>query len=120
MTTVFSPVQVQGDEACEKIKNHPVFGSRQFNIVGLSQGSLIGRYIVESCDLPHPVRNLVTIAAPNNGIEFSQYCAQGEATGNIFCEIQDKITKHSTFSPYSQLVQMTLGPSNYLRMHHKQ
>ena len=74
MTTLFSPINIQSDEACNKLKNHPVFRDQQFNIVGLSQGSLIARHIIQQCDLTHPVRNLVTIGSPNNGIEFSQYC----------------------------------------------
>ena len=65
------------------------------------------------------MRNFVTIGAPNNGIEFSQYCAEGSSGVNIFCEIQDKINAFPDFGPYSKLVQMTLGPSNYLRQHHK-
>ena len=75
MTTLFTPLEKQSEEACSKLQSHPIFGNQQFNIVGLSQGSLIGRYIVQQCDLPHPVRNFVTIASPNNGIEFSQYCS---------------------------------------------
>jgi len=40
----------------------------------LSQGGLIGRYIVESCETKYTVRNLVTIGTPNNGIDFEENC----------------------------------------------
>jgi palmitoyl-protein thioesterase len=51
VSSIFNTMIQQSEEACRKIKAHPVFGNRQFNILGLSQGSLIGRYIVETCEL---------------------------------------------------------------------
>jgi palmitoyl-protein thioesterase len=73
-TSVASSVNSQAEEACQKILEHPVFSQQEFNIVGLSQGSLIARYIAESCPTEHPVRNLVTLGAPNNGVEYQDDC----------------------------------------------
>ena len=70
VSSIFSPMVLQVDEACKKIQEHPVFGNQEFNVVGLSQGALIGRYIVESCDTKHNVRNLITVGGPNNGFDF--------------------------------------------------
>lgn len=132
MTTLFSPLSVQSEQACKTLKEHPVFGHQQFNLVGLSQGSLIARHVIQQCDLKYPVRNFVTIGAPNNGIEFSQYCSSQErnndnngqtiipGANNIFCEIESRIKAVPNFGPYSNLIQMTLGPSNYLRVHHSE
>ena len=39
---------------------------------------------------------------------------------NIFCEIESRINSVPGFGPYSNLIQMTLGPSNYLRVHHSE
>ncbi len=72
MASIFSTMNSQSNEACEKIKQHKIFGNRQFNVLGLSQGALIARYIVESCDTQYPVRNLLTIGGPNNGIDFQE------------------------------------------------
>lgn len=46
---------------------------------------MIGRFIVESCDLAIPVRNLVTVGGPNNGFDFEENCHSAE--DNTRCEI---------------------------------
>ena len=83
-------------------------------MVGLSQGSLIGRYIVESCDTKFPVRNFVTLGGPNNGFDLQQNC---DGVDNVRCEIQDKITSFPQLTPYSLVIQSTLGPANYFKDH---
>lgn len=90
VTSIFTPMNTQVEEACRKVKEHPIFGEKQFNVVGLSQGSLIGRYIVESCDTKYPVRNFVTLGGPNNGFDLQENCLTED--GNVRCEIQEKIT----------------------------
>ena len=88
----------------------------QFNVVGLSQGSLIARYIVESCDTKFPVRNLLTVGGPNNGFDASSDCDMTEID-NYRCEIQEKITSFPLLSPYNMAIQSTIGPSNYFKDH---
>lgn len=36
VTSIFSPMNIQVEEACKKVKEHPIFGEYQFNVVGLS------------------------------------------------------------------------------------
>jgi hypothetical protein len=60
----------QSKEACSKLQNHFVFGQEDFNILALSQGALIGRHVIEACDLRVKVRNFITVGSPNNGIFF--------------------------------------------------
>jgi len=69
----------QAEEACERVKSHNLFKDNEFNVVGLSQGGLIARYIVESCETKHPVRNLVTVGTPNNGVDYEERCGEGIA-----------------------------------------
>ena len=66
----------QAEEACERVKSHKLFGENEFNVVGLSQGGLIARYIAESCETKHPVRNLVTVGTPNNGVDYEEGCGE--------------------------------------------
>jgi hypothetical protein len=115
VSSIFSPMSLQVDEACKKIQEHPVFGNREFNIVGLSQGALIGRYIVESCDTKEHVRNLITVGGPNNGFDFEHNCDHSSSETNIRCEIQERITAFPLLSPYSKVIQSTIGPSNYFK-----
>ena len=117
VSSLINTMNQQSEEACKKIKAHPIFGNRQFNILGLSQGSLIGRYIVETCDLQYPVYNLVTVGGPNNGVDFEQNC--NDQNDNTRCEVQKLINKIPMVGLYSKIVQSTVGPSNYFRDHTK-
>ena len=38
---------------------------------------------------------------------------------NTRCELQDKINSFSLVSPYSKVIQSTIGPSNYFKDHRK-
>jgi palmitoyl-protein thioesterase len=51
---------------CEKIKNDPDFNNGPITIVGTSQGGLIARSVVETCDLD--VQNLFTFGGPHMGV----------------------------------------------------
>ncbi|EYU19276.1 hypothetical protein MIMGU_mgv1a0236222mg, partial [Erythranthe guttata] len=42
--------------------------SKGYNIVGLSQGTLIGRGIIEFCEEAPPVNNFISIGGPQAGI----------------------------------------------------
>ena len=46
--------------------------------MGLSQGSLLARYIVEKCPIKGKVRNYVSIGGPNMGVNEIPGCAKGE------------------------------------------
>ena len=71
---------------------------------------------METCDTKYPVRNLVTVGGPNNGVDIQDDCGvKGEA--NVRCEVQDKILSLGLVGPYSKVVQITIGPSNYFKDH---
>lgn len=74
ITSIFSSILDQAIEACEKVKSNEYFANTEFNIVALSQGALIGRYLVETCDTKFPVRNFITVGGPNNGLYFEEPC----------------------------------------------
>ena len=78
--SVLMSIEEQSKEACEKVKKIPMFSS-DFSIIGLSQGSLIGRYIIEKCNMKGTVRRFISISGPQMGISNlfpHQYCS-------IFC-----------------------------------
>jgi triacylglycerol esterase/lipase EstA (alpha/beta hydrolase family) len=45
--------------------------------MGLSQGSLLARYIVEKCPIKGKVRNYLSIGGPNMGVNEVPGCAKG-------------------------------------------
>ncbi|GAA0140377.1 protein modifying enzyme [Lithospermum erythrorhizon] len=79
-----------------------------YNIVGLSQGNLIGRAVVEFCDGGPPVKNFVSLGGPHAGTASVPLCGTG-----IMCLIADAILKLEIYSDY---VQAHLAPSGYLKL----
>lgn len=79
----------------------------EFNIVGLSQGGLLARYIVEECDMPGKVRNFVTLGTPHMGID-AVPPNYGKEVGEILNPIAKEIV-------YTDIMQNLITASGYFR-----
>ncbi|KAB1225164.1 Palmitoyl-protein thioesterase 1 [Morella rubra] len=82
--------------------------SEGYNMVGLSQGAMIGRGIVEWCDGAPPVKNFISLAGPHAGIASIPFCGS-----EWFCIFVDTLIELEVYSAY---VQEHLAPSGYVKI----
>ena len=104
MDTVAKPIMDQVEEACEKIKANPNFQGK-FSILGISQGTLIGRYIIEKCDMKGEVARYMSFDGPQMGI-----ASIPKITCGSFCEWLCNIT-----APLAYKLRDIVAPCGYYK-----
>ena len=105
-SSVINNFQEIAEKSCQKIANDKLFQG-EFNVIGLSQGGLLARYIAEECDMPGKVRNIVTMGGPHMGVDAVPHCFDG-----IACEIVNTVAKKLV---YTEMAQNWIAPAGYFR-----
>jgi palmitoyl-protein thioesterase len=93
---LFNSFETTAQKACQEIIANPDFQG-EFNLVGLSQGGLLARYIAEECEMPGKVRNMLTLGSPHMGIAALPHCFTG-----TFCHIANHIANKFVYSSFAQ------------------
>ena len=109
LDSVTKPIQSQVEEACEKIKSNPNFQD-EFSILGISQGTLIGRYIIEKCDIKGKVKRYMSFDGPQMGI-----ASIPKITCGSFCEWLCNIT-----APLAYNLRDIVAPCGYYKYRYDQ
>ena len=109
LTSILENFETQAEKACANIQADSNFtGVPEINVMGLSQGALLARYIATSCDLGDTkVRNLASIGGPNMGVDAVPGCLSG-----FICDIVNDVARDLVYLP---IVQNHLGPAGYFR-----
>ena len=72
-TSMFMRMRWQADVVCHKLHNDPDFADKEINLVGISQGGLTARTVVETCaDLK--IHTLFTYGSPHGGVSVYEHC----------------------------------------------
>lgn len=103
---MFNNFETIAKKSCAKVAADKNFHG-EFNVIGLSQGGLLARYIAEECDMPGKVRNIITLGGPHMGVEKVPGCFTG-----FGCKIVNTVAEHLV---YLSVVQNHLAPAGYFR-----
>jgi palmitoyl-protein thioesterase len=102
----FTTLHSQVTRACNILKEDKDLNGKDVSVVGLSQGNLVARGIIQSCDAVN-VKNYVSVAGPHSGTSTMPQCETG-----FIC---DMINKVIDFGVYSSIVQGFIAPANYFK-----
>ncbi|CAI2378042.1 unnamed protein product [Moneuplotes crassus] len=108
IVSIFYNINHQGRILCERIHQDDYLKDGNFSIMGVSQGSIVAKYIIEYCPLEHPVRNLVTFGGPHMGVSFVPTFPKESKLGSTLAWIVNKIV-------YYRMTQYFLAPADFWR-----
>jgi palmitoyl-protein thioesterase len=109
MDSVFMPFTKQAELACESIKSNPNFKGK-FSVLGISQGTLIGRYIVTKCQMQGQVMRYMSLDGPQMGIG-----SIPKLTCGVICDFLNNITASMVYNLMDKF-----GPSGYYKYRYDQ
>ncbi|CAI2374712.1 unnamed protein product [Moneuplotes crassus] len=83
-----------GEDLCKQVQSDEVFKNGNFSIISFSDGGMLARYLIEYCHFDQPIRNVVTMGAPLNGVSAISHQKRSSLFGSILDWIVDKLIKY--------------------------
>ena len=108
LASIFWNIRKQGQILCDFIHQDEYFKNGNFSIMGISQGSMLAKYVIEYCPLTYPVRSLVTFGGPHMGVSAVPTFSRDGWLGYIMAWLIDKVI-------YWDIIQYLLAPADYWR-----
>ena len=124
----FDDANRQVDNVCKSLRNNPALAGG-FNAIGLSQGGLMFRAVIERCS-GLKVNNLITLGSPLQGVAAYPGCGQGNGwTSMVKSRVMRAIFKRTRenllpcrviqalvgTSIYASNVQQNIMPAQYFK-----
>ena len=106
MDSIFMNLEKQSQMACTNIKKIKDFEGK-FNIMGVSQGTLIGRHVIEKCNMKGKVQNYVSFMGPQMGIGYIPKLSCGK-----FCDIFNNLVANFN-KKNPKLLAEKIAPASY-------
>ena len=67
-SSIFKSIPTQGKEDCDEIKNDPIFANKEDSVIGISQGGLMDRDIIQKFSFVWSVYRFVSLSGPQMGV----------------------------------------------------
>lgn len=95
LESLFYPADWMAEKYCSIVESLDVVKNNEYiNIIGMSQGALNARYIIEACNLSSTkVYNFLSIGGPHMGVTKVPTCIQD----NSFCNLLNWIANYTIY-----------------------
>ena len=103
VSSIMTPLEHQAHKICQILTSDERYKGKTINLVGISQGGLIAREVVETCDVD--INVLYTVGAPHQGVSTMFNCTnKQDLLVNALCEWGNKIFAHLSKSKFLQSI----------------
>lgn len=87
-------IKRHGAELCTQVQSDEKFKNGNFSIIAFSDGGMLARYLIEYCQFEQPIRNVVTMGAPLNGVSGLSHQKRSSLLGSIVDWFVDKLISY--------------------------